>query len=253
MKKETTSPNVHIIDKAFYIPQLDRYRRIWLYLPDDYDLSDEEYPVIYMHDGQNLFEDWSAFSDEWCVDETLDELQAKCMVVGIDNGGGTRVNEYNIYDHPEFGKGEGRKYLDFLAHTLKPYIDTNYRTREGRADTWTIGSSMGGLISLYAALYYPEVFGGAGIFSPSVQLNDNIVEEVKRNFQKQRPPQRLYMYAGIKESEEMAAKIRAIEDYLAQCGNCEVYAAINEEGEHTEENWRHEFKRFYSWMAACNS
>jgi predicted alpha/beta superfamily hydrolase len=247
---ETTSNNVHIIDNAFYIPQLDRYRRIWLYLPAGYDASEEEYPVIYMHDGQNLFEEWSAFSEEWCVDETLDELNAKCIVVGIDNGGETRMNEYNIYDHPQFGKGEGRQYLDFIVHTLKPYIDTHFRTIEDRKATWIAGSSMGGLISLYAALYYPETFGGAGIFSPSVQLNANIVEEVKSSFEKQRPAQRLYMYAGIKESEEMAAKIRTIEDHLGECSDCEVYAAINEEGEHTEEDWRQEFKRFYSWLAA---
>ena len=247
MNKETTSPNLYIIDEAFYIPQLDRYRRIWLYLPAGYNLSEEEYPVIYMHDGQNLFEEWSAFSEEWGVDETLDELQAKCIVVGIDNGGEHRLNEYNIYDHNEFGKGEGRKYLDFIVSKLKPFIDIHYRTMEKRTSTWIAGSSMGGLISLYAALYYPEVFGGAGIFSPSLQLNDTIVEEVKQAFSKDRPSQRLYMYAGIKESEEMAAKIKAIEDHLSACSNCDICAAINEEGEHTEENWRHEFKRFFRW------
>jgi predicted alpha/beta superfamily hydrolase len=247
MKKETTSANVHIIDEAFYIPQLDRYRRIWLYLPADYDHSEEEYPVIYMHDGQNLFEEWSAFGQEWGVDETLDELQAKCIVVGIDNGGEHRLNEYNIYDHPQFGKGEGRQYLEFIKNELKPFIDNNYRTLEDRASTWIVGSSMGGLISLYAALYYPGTFGGAGIFSPSIQLNDTLIEEVKEQFEKERPPQRLYMYAGIRESEEMAAKIQAIEDHLSSCTHCDICAAINEEGEHTEENWRHEFKRFYLW------
>src|SRR5687767_6897643 len=121
MKRETTSPNVHIIDEAFYMPQLDRYRRIWLYLPDGYEASDRSYPVIYMHDGQNLFEEWSAFSEEWCVDETLNELNARCIIVGIDNGGEKRLNEYNIYDHDEFGKGEGKKYISFIANTLKPY------------------------------------------------------------------------------------------------------------------------------------
>ena len=79
--------NVYIIDKAFYMPQLQRSRRIWLYLPSEYQSSKQYYPVLYMQDGQNLFEDWSAFSEEWGVDEALNSVQEKCIVVGIDNGG----------------------------------------------------------------------------------------------------------------------------------------------------------------------
>ena len=89
----------------------------------------------------------------------------ECIVVGIDNGP-KRMSEYNPYEFKPYGVGEGDKYVDFLATTLKPYIDKNFRTLPGKKNAFTAGSSMGGLISLYAVLKYPDVFGGAGIVSP---------------------------------------------------------------------------------------
>ncbi len=232
------------------MPQLDRYRRIWLYLPAGYDSSEATYPVIYMHDGQNLFEEWSAFSEEWSIDETLDEQHGQCIVVGIDNGGGKRLTEYNIYDHPEYGKGEGRSYLDFIVQTLKPYIDHHFRTKEEREFTWIGGSSMGGLVSLYGAFYYAGSFGGAAIFSPSLQLNEQIVEEVHHAFAGSRPAQRIYFYAGRQESEEMVAKTKEMVRHLKTCTYCDVKLVISKHGEHSEENWREAFKGFYKWMNA---
>src|SRR6185436_17362584 len=97
-----------------------------LYLPKGYKQSKKRYPVLYMHDGQNLFDDSTSFSGEWKVDETLDLLENPCIVVGIDNGGLKRMNEYNPHDTEQFGKGEGHQYLEFIAKTLKPYIDKKY-------------------------------------------------------------------------------------------------------------------------------
>ena len=82
----TASPNVFIVDESFYFPSLKRTRRIWVYRPVGYDSSTDLYPVIYMHDGQNLFDEVNAFGSEWSVDETLDAEQGKVIVVGIDNG-----------------------------------------------------------------------------------------------------------------------------------------------------------------------
>src|SRR5215217_3183379 len=132
--------NVYIIDNAFYIPQLKRSRRIWLYLPADYSTAKKHYPVLYMQDGQNLFEEWSAFGEEWGVDETLNNLKAKCIVVGIDNGIDKRMNEYTLHDQERYGKGEGAHYLAFLVNTLKPYIDETYRTLPEQAHTYIAGS-----------------------------------------------------------------------------------------------------------------
>src|SRR5215207_9909231 len=135
VKTATTSKNVWIIDTAFYMPQLGRYRRVWLYLPEEYRHTRKHYPVLYMHDGQNLFEEWSSFSGEGGVDETLDALKGKCIVVAIDNGGERRMSEYS-FDDTEHGHAEGRQYIDFIVHTLKPYIDITYRTLESRDNTY---------------------------------------------------------------------------------------------------------------------
>ena len=167
------------MDSAFFIPQLNRYRRIWIYLPADYATSQKHYPVLYMHDGQNLFDEaTTAYGNEWGVDEILDSLTAKgkpgCIVVGIDNGGAARMSEYNPYEFTWRGGSttekflpQGNQYCSFLATTLKPFIDKKFRTLPAKENTLIAGSSMGGLISYYAALNYPQVFGKAGVFSPA--------------------------------------------------------------------------------------
>src|SRR5436309_9793997 len=169
-----TTVNVSLIDDQFYIPQLNRMRRIWMYYPESYLESEKKYPVIYMHDGQNLFDQATAFDKEWQVDETLNSLFARCIIVGIDNSE-HRMKEYNFNDHEEHGPGEGRQYMEFIATTLKPYIDATFRTKPEREHTHIAGSSMGGLISLYGALHFASIFGGAGIFSPSLWLVPGVV------------------------------------------------------------------------------
>ena len=105
----TASKNVHIIDTAFFIPQLNRTRRVLIYLPPDYATSKKRYPVLYMHDGQNVFDDLTSFAGEWGVDETLDSIsdhRGEMIVVAIDHGGTNRINEYCPYD---IGKGNMEK------------------------------------------------------------------------------------------------------------------------------------------------
>ena len=115
----TTERNVFVIDEAFYRPQLNRTRRIWIYVPQRYNESDKRYPVIYMHDGQNLFDEATAIAQEWQIDETLNNMLAETIIVGIDNSE-YRMNEYNFNDHEEHGSGEGKQYMEFIVHTLKP-------------------------------------------------------------------------------------------------------------------------------------
>ena len=107
-KPYTASPQVHILDTAFTIPQLNRKRRIWVYLPKGYAASAKTYPVLYMEDGQNLFNEQTAAFGEWGVDECLDSLQSQlnkeCIVIGIDHGGDKRTTEYNPYDNEKFDK-----------------------------------------------------------------------------------------------------------------------------------------------------
>jgi alpha-glucosidase len=107
----TAAANVQILNNSFFMPQLNRNRKVWIYLPPDYYTSTKTYPVLYMQDGQNLFDNATSFSGEWQVDETLNTLYNQgnygAIVVGIDNGGSNRLNEYSPWVNPSFGGGQG--------------------------------------------------------------------------------------------------------------------------------------------------
>lgn len=249
MESLTKAHNVDVIDECFHIPQLDRSRRIWLYRPPDYYHTEKDYTVIYMHDGQNLFDEATAFGQEWGVDKTLNGMWAECLIVGIDNCE-HRMKEYNFHDHEEHGEGEGRKYMDFIVNTLKPFIDKNFRTKKEREHTHLAGSSMGGLVSLYGALHFPETFGGAGIFSPSLWLTPNAAEELKPLAeQNTRYPQRLYFYGGSQEGSNMVEYIMSVAGMLQQFPNYQVHVEVNPEGDHSEWHWRNKFPDYYTWLA----
>jgi len=201
-----------------------------------------------MHDGQNLFDGNTAFAEEWGVDETLNKLEAECIVVGIDNSE-HRLTEYNFHDHEEYGPGEGRQYMEFIVQTLKPVIDRNFRTKRGRTHTCIAGSSMGGLISLYGALYFPETFSAGGIFSPSLWLVPGFAGELKKVVDaNHRYPQRFYLYGGAKESREMVIHLNDAANLLKGYSKNLVYVEIEPEGEHNEYHWRSRFENFYFWL-----
>jgi predicted alpha/beta superfamily hydrolase len=245
-KKSTASKNVHIIDTAFLIPQLKRTRRVWIYLPEGYEKSKDRYPVLYMHDGQNVFDDATAYSGEWGVDEFLDSTKKKCIVVAIDNGGLKRINEYCPYDMKRFGKGEGNQYVDFLAKTLKPYIDKNYRTLKEKQNTFVAGSSLGGIISMYAVLKYPEVFGGAGVFSPSFAIGPKIFDDIKTKGKQVNS--KIYFYAGKLEGEAMVPDMQKAFDLMSAVSKSKMTTVIRDDGKHNEARWKVEFPLFYEWL-----
>ncbi len=174
----TASANVKVLTDAFPMPQLQRQRRIWIYLPPDYEQSNRQYPVLYIQDGQNVFDTGTSYAGEWYVDEALDKLfqdnGKTAIVVAIDNGSTQRMNEYSPWKNARMGGGEGAAYLKFLVETLKPYIDQHFRTLKGPESTGIMGSSMGGLIAFYGALQYPKVFGKAGVFSPSFWFSSEV-------------------------------------------------------------------------------
>ncbi|OSZ77361.1 hypothetical protein CAP36_13260 [Chitinophagaceae bacterium IBVUCB2] len=246
-KLSSASKNVHIIETAFFIPQLNRNRRIWIYLPENYVSSKIKYPVLYIHDGQNVFEDSSSFSGEWGVDDFLDSTQSRnCIVVAIDNGGDKRMNEYNPYDNIRFGKGEGDAYVDFIANTLRPYINKNYRTLKCRKKTYVAGSSMGGLISMYAALKYPKIFGGAGVFSPSFWIAPEIYSYLQTQGKKVKS--KIYFYAGKEEGESMVPDMLKAFEQMAKVSKSKMTTVIRDDGKHNEATWRNEFPLFYNWI-----
>lgn len=250
-KNYTASPRVKIMDTAFSIPQLGRTRRIWIYLPRNYASVGKAYPVLYMQDGQNLFNDQTAAAGEWGVDECLDTLQTKlgkeCIVVGIDHGGDRRMNEYSPYDHFKFGKGEGKQYVDFIATTLKPYIDAHYRTRKGPDYTFVAGSGMGGLISWYTVMQYPDVFGGAGIFSPNFILSPQSFVEAEQFATTQLP--KFYFYAGEQEEAGTVASMKKMAAILQKKPKFITRTVVYPLGQFQETYWRREFADFYKWLA----
>lgn len=249
-KQHTASVNVKIMDTAFYIPELQRSRRIWIYLPPGYSTSKNKYPVLYMHDGQNLFDNFTSYAGEWGVDEYLDSIfksgQKEVIVVGVDNGLSKRMNEYNPWEFQNFGKGEGDQYVDFMVKDLKPFIDKHYRTLKNKQNTYIAGSSMGGLISLYAVLKYPGVFGGAGIFSPAFWTASGIDSAVIENAK--RTNSRLFFYAGGKEGDSMIPDMKRIEKEIKSHSVSPLKEIIDPDAHHNEAAWRKYFPAFYEWV-----
>lgn len=248
----TAAENVSVMDEEFYMPQFNRYRRIWLYLPPDYETSGKDYPVLYMHDGQNLFDAATSFAGEWEVDETLNDLFAEGkdvpIVVGIDNGGSDRIDEYTPWPNGTYGGGDGDLYAQFIVETLKPYIDENYRTKPGREFTGVMGSSLGGLISHFIGIKYQDVFSKSGIFSPSYWFNDEVYD-FTFNTGKQ-ADMKLYIMGGSAESGALLAEMMAMIDTLQATGFQEEEMALKvvPGGQHNEALWRQEFGEAYEWL-----
>ncbi|KQR68182.1 alpha/beta hydrolase [Pedobacter sp. Leaf176] len=244
--------HVHLVDSAFLMPQLNKHRRIWIYLPKDYAKSEKKYPVIYMQDGQNLFHANPPRANEWAVDSVMDSLiregAKEMIVVGIDHGDDDRLTEYNPYDS-EYGKGEGKAYVSFLVETLKPYIDSKYRTLKDANNTSIAGSSMGGLISMFAITEYPKIFGSAGIFSPSFWLAPKIYDDItdKLNTLKK---SKIFFVVGDKEGQTMVHEMKKAYTILNPGGsNKNVVLIEKADGKHTEWFWHREFESFYKFIA----
>lgn len=155
-------------------PQLGGERTVLVYRPPGYDQSDEHYPVLYMLDGQNVFDASTSFIGvEWGLDEAAETGIASsklrpCIIVAVYNSS-NRFDEYTPYHDAEHGGGEADKFMRFLLETLKPHIDKEYRTKPDREHTALAGSSLGGLLSLYAATKHHDTFQTFGVVAPSLQ------------------------------------------------------------------------------------
>jgi hypothetical protein len=168
-----------------------------------------------------------------------------CIVVGIENGGENRINEYSPFVNKEYGGGEGKAYIQFIVKTLKPYIDSAYRTHTDQMHTGIAGSSMGGLISLFGALAYPNIFGKVGAFSPALWFSDSLFEFAKNSYLDSRI--NVYYVAGSNESEHMVSDIIRMDSLLNKKGALFYNSSVNikADGEHKEWFWKREFGPFY--------
>lgn len=256
-KKSTASDNVSIIKKEFIIPNLNNIsHKVWVYLPPYYNVMSKKYPVIYMHDAQNLFDDKTSYIGEWEVDEILNKLYHKTgngyIVVAVENGGEERINEYTPWTHPKYGGGKGAVYIDFIVNTLKPYIDSNYRTKKQAKNTALIGSSLGGLISFYGGLKYPKKFGKIGALSTSFWFSDKINEFTKEygNLKKTQ----LFLLVGGKEGNGIVTDTRNMEELLLKTGfnSDNLSVKISPDGQHNEDFWNSEFLNVVTWLFKNN-
>ncbi len=231
-------------------------RRVWLYTPPGYaEHPDRRYPVLYLFDGQNLFDDTTSFVGEWGVDETLDSMRLDLIVVGLDHGSARRTREYTPYvfekDEKKTETGLGQLTFDWLLQRVKPYVESSYRTDDR---DYIGGASLGGLMALYGQLSYPSVFDGALDFSPAYWINDPQIYQRAR-----RAPAgvRIYQLAGyregpqqgwgsvVKDAQRMADSLRA-----AGLNDGQQVLLVDSLGEHNEAFWRRRFAEGVQWLLA---
>jgi predicted alpha/beta superfamily hydrolase len=194
-----------------------------------------------MHDGQNLFDPETSFAGEWGVDEALAKAPRKgrrAIVVGIPNMGIERIREYSPFVDERNGGGLGDVYVSFLLNTLKPIIDARYRTAPEVENTGLIGSSLGGLISLYAFFRQPASFGFVGAMSPALWFGEAAIFPYVREAPYVRG--RIYLDVGTREGEGTLANARMMRDLLIEKGyglDRELSWVEEKGGTHNEAAW----------------
>ncbi len=240
--------------KSFHSKILNNDRDILVYLPPGYESNKKKrYSVLYLNDGQNLFDGATSFipGQEWHVDETVQSLIAAgqiepLIVVGIYNTGKDRINEYTPTEDQKFKMGgKADLYGRMLVQELKPFIDTNYQTRKDARHTGLGGSSLGGLVSLYLGLKYSDVFGRLAVMSPSVWFaNKQILREIEAV--RKKPPLRIWVDTGTKEgttaeeAQQTVVNARLLKETLVRKGwrlgkDLSYFEA--EGAEHNERAW----------------
>jgi predicted alpha/beta superfamily hydrolase len=246
-------PIIEVIEEAYEIPQLNATRKISALLPHDYYKTDKKYPVLYLQDGQNLFNPLAEYGD-WAIDKSMAKLAEEglkdLIIIAIDHGEQERIIEYLPYYHPRFGQGKGNFYIQFMIEKLIPYINNHYRTLTDFDHTGIGGSSMGGLISLHAGLSNPRVFGKMMIFSPSLWISRMIFNNIKTFTPLEES--RIYLYAGGQESDEHLPNARQMEtiirNKMVKGHNIDFHFSVNELGNHSEVHWREEFPEAIKWL-----
>jgi predicted alpha/beta superfamily hydrolase len=251
--------------QKFHSGILNNDRDVIVYLPSDYATNRKKrYPVLYLHDGQNLFDGATSFipGQEWRVDETAQRLIAAgkiqpLIIVGVYNTGKDRINEYTPVEDAKYKMGgKADLYGRMLVEELKPFIDSQYRTKRGAEHTGLGGSSLGGLLSMYLALKYPAVFGRAAVVSPSVWFaNKQIVHYVEAL--RKKPRVRIWMDIGTKEgrtaeeAQQAVTDVRLLKETLVKKGwkpgkDLSYFEA--EGAEHNEAAWAARVERILTFL-----
>ncbi|MNO13570.1 Endo-1,4-beta-xylanase/feruloyl esterase precursor [compost metagenome] len=218
-------------------------RNLYIYLPANYHASDNRYPVVYMHDGQNLFDSsTSAFGVEWEVDEALDKLGAQHMmkdviVVGVANGGSNRALEYVPFEDPLIPSDEefAEAFTKYFIDEIIPYVDDKYRTIPDRDNRMIMGSSFGGIQAFWMGYHHPEVFSAIGALSPSTWVaNQRVLEEMDKKTE--HPNVRIWLDMGGSEDMEIDALVDVLTEQGYKYGE-ELFYLMDKNGQHNELSW----------------
>ncbi|HEV2750529.1 MAG TPA: alpha/beta hydrolase-fold protein [Gemmatimonadales bacterium] len=252
---------LHVIPDVLS-PELGNRRSLIVSTPASYAAGDRRYPVLYMQDGQNLFDPRTSFAGDWGLSTALGWASRRGIepiVVGIYNAGTARFDEYSPFVEPRSGGGgggggAGDRYLEFLIRTVKPLVDGRFRTLPDRASTGIAGSSLGGLISLYAFFRLHSVFGFVGAFSPSLWFgNEAIFDVVARSA---RPAGRIYLDIGLREGERHVMLARRMRDLLIERGfepRRTLRYVEDRQGAHREADWGRRFRKALPFLVRDGS
>lgn len=265
-----------IITESIMIPYHNEERTLRIYLPPNYS-SGQDFPVIYMHDAQNLFDlETSSFNMIWDIHTHLnryyEETGQAYIVVGLDNheGAYNRFNEYSPWVNTELKDnqlldyvkedigGLGKKYIDFIVNDLKVYVDANYNTLSDRENTFMIGSSMGGLISLYAGMAYPHIFSRIGAFSTAIWFARQALFDMMRA-SKDLNQTKWYLDIGTQETSNhnnnsfndiyLNDTVNYHKELKEKVSEDKLLLVVEEEALHNELAWSRRFYKAFEFLA----
>jgi len=233
-------------------------RDVIVYLPPGYDdRPQRHFPVLYLQDGQNLFDPETSFIKGmyWRAGETADRLIGAgaiqpLVIVGIYNRGKQRINEYTPTKIPRLGGGKAIRYTRMLREELMPFIASQYRVLQGPEHTGLGGSSLGGLFTLYAGLSFPGLFGKLAVLSPSVWWGGGWICEFAAEARFERRP-RIWLDAGTHEGPRVVPAVERFRDVLTARGwsqDRDLHFEIVEGGEHNEKAWAKRVGTFLQFL-----
>lgn len=234
-------------------PELQNYRDIIVALPPSCGTDDRRYPLLVMHDGQNLFDPATSFAGDWGLMAALRELAAdgvEAVVVGIANKGPFRKYEYSPFRDATHGGGDGDRYLDFIVNSVVPLVRRHFPVRADPSGTAMAGSSMGGLVSLYALYRHADLFGAAGALSPSAWFADEALRQLVES--RPAPAGRIWLDVGGAEGEAMVQSVRRLRDALRASGLAEDRLHYEEDpvATHQEAYWGRRFRAVLPFLLA---
>jgi predicted alpha/beta superfamily hydrolase len=237
---------------------LRNQRDFIVYLPPRYHQQPERlFPVLYLHDGQNLFDGATSFVPgmDWHVGHTADDFiltgaVQPLIIVGIYNAGKSRVNEYTPTKAPRLGGGRADRYAKFLVREIMPFVQREYRVLSDPRVTGIGGSSLGGLLSLYLGLKHPRIFGRIAALSPSVWWNQRVIFRFAADARVE-PRPRVWLDIGTQEGPRIVQEVEQFRDILLkkgwQLGKDLFYQRV-EGAEHNEAAWAERVGPFLQFL-----